>query len=388
MITILCVIIGIVEKIRRSRHCALKVNKQVGAVFFDIRKAFDSVPHDCLLAALAKVGVSGKLYKWFENYLSNRKQRVVLDGSSSAPLPVTSGIPQGSILGPLLFIVFMNSITEVCLSQGSRIVLYADDILLYKPLKTPADLQLLQQDVNSVLNWIYQNGLSPNHSKTKLLNITRSRQATTLNIVVDGHQVHESESVVYLGVTLNSTLTWTTHINKTCRAATRSLGMIHRKLYSAPQHVRHKIYTSVVLPKLDYCCSVWDPHLIKNKQELDKVQKFAGRVITHDWKSDLPTLQNLLKWKDLTTRRKFIKLKVCYKIIMNRSLIPSSSFSPHPHPSPRHPHCHMLFKPLVRSNSHLNSFFIDVITYWNRLPAEVVNAPSTCSFKSRLLAIT
>ena len=86
------------------------------------------------------------------------------------------------------------------------------------------------------------------------------------------------------------------------------------KLYSAPQHVRHKIYTSVILPKLDYCCSVWDPHLNKNKQELDKVQKFAGRVITHDWKSDLPTLQNHLKWKDPTTRRKSIKLSVLQNI--------------------------------------------------------------------------
>ena len=241
------------------------------SVFFDIRKAFDSVPHIRLLSALADVGVRGNLLNWFSDYLSNRKQRVVLDGVASSLTHASSGVPQGSILGPLLFIVFMNSITHLELSHGSNITLYADDILLYKPINSADDLILLQQDVDSVLNWIKSNGLSPNTAKTQLINISRSPKATPLHITVNGHTVHQSDSAVYLGVTLNSSLSWSPHIKNTCRSTIRQLGLIHRKLHSAPQNVRLKLCSSVVLPKLDYCCAVWDPHLVKDKAELDRV---------------------------------------------------------------------------------------------------------------------
>ena len=248
-------------KVTNCWHHDLKHNKQVGVVFFDIRKAFDSVPHTRLLSALADVGVRGNLLNWFSDYLSNMKQRVVLDGVASSLTHAFSGVPQGSILGPLLFIVFMNSITHLELSHGSNITLYADDILLYKPINSADDLILLQQDVDSVLNWIQSNSLSPNTAKTQLINSLRSPKATPLHITVNGHTVHQSDSAVYLGVTLNSSLSWSTHIKNTCRSTIRQLGLIHRKLHSAPQSVRLKICSSVVLPRLDYCCAVWDPHL-------------------------------------------------------------------------------------------------------------------------------
>ena len=258
----------------------------------------------------------------------------------------------------------MNSITHLELSHGSNITLYADDILLYKPINSADDLILLQQDVHSDLNWIKSNGLSLNTAKTQLINISRSPKATPLHITVNGHTVHQSDSVVYLGVTLNSSLSWSPHIKNTCRSTIRQLGLIHRKLHSAPQSVRLKICSSVVLPKLDYCCAVWDPHLAKDKAELDRVQKFATRIITHKWKENLSSLRERLGWRDLTTRRKLIKLKVCFKIMHNLSPIPSSTFTRHPHPSPRHPHNMMIFQPFVSCNSHLHSFFINVIKHW------------------------
>jgi hypothetical protein len=111
-------------------------------------KAFDKVPHLSLLHSLSTVGVTGTLLKWFESYLTDRSQRVVLSGHSSSPAPVKSGVPQGSILGPLLFIVYVNSLVSLKLSPGTSIISYADDIL-YRSLSTTSDNTTLQHDVEA-----------------------------------------------------------------------------------------------------------------------------------------------------------------------------------------------------------------------------------------------
>ena len=121
---------------------------QIAAVFFDVKKAFDSVPHTLILQSLSSVGISGPLLSWFEDYLTGRQQRVVVDGVSSLLSPVLSGVPQGSTLCPLLFIIFMNSISYLPLSPGSKLVLYADDIVLYRPINSPEDMTIIQKDIN------------------------------------------------------------------------------------------------------------------------------------------------------------------------------------------------------------------------------------------------
>ena len=117
-------------------HHHLDAKANVAVVFFDLSKAFDSVPHLGLLRALSRIGVSGYLHRWFSSYLTGRSQRVVLDGCSSASLPIHSGVPQGSILGPLLFSIYINPLASLSLSSSTRLLLYADDILLYKPIRS------------------------------------------------------------------------------------------------------------------------------------------------------------------------------------------------------------------------------------------------------------
>ena len=116
-------------------HLMLSKNCQVASIFFDVEKAFDSVPHDKMILSLSRTGISGLLLQWFLDYLTSR-QWVALDGESFSLVAAPSGVPQGSILGPLLFIIFMNSISDLPLSLGAKVVLYADDILLYKPIKS------------------------------------------------------------------------------------------------------------------------------------------------------------------------------------------------------------------------------------------------------------
>ena len=144
---------------------------------------------------------------------------------------------------------------------------------------------------------------------------------------------------------------------------------------------------STILPKLDYCCAVWDPHHSNETTALDRVQRFAGRVITHQWQSDHSTLLNSLNWQPLQTRRRLIKLKVCYNILNNYSCIPPSVFTPHPYPHLRHSHSKMVLRPNAKTNSHKYSFFIDVIPIWNSLPPDVINSPSPMSFKARISAL-
>ncbi len=124
-----------------------------------------------MISSLSKMGISGPLLTWFKDYLTGRSQRVVLEGYTSDPTRVTSGVPQGSILGPLMFNIFMNSITDVHLSQDTELALYTDDILLFKPIDNQTDVKDLQQDIiDRIMTWISEQGLSPNHSKTQLLN--------------------------------------------------------------------------------------------------------------------------------------------------------------------------------------------------------------------------
>ena len=355
-------------------HQLLSKNHQIAAVFFDVKKAFDSVPHTLILQSLSSVGISGPLLSWFEDYLTGRQQRVVVDGVSSPLSPVTSGVPQGSILGPLLFIIFMNSINYLPLSPGSKLVLYADDIVLYRPINSPEDVSIIQEDINQILNWTKAHSLTLNSAKTNLLPVTRSPRPIPIHLNLGSNPIQTVSSVKYLGVTITHDLSWKRHTLNVIKAAKSQIGLLHRKLYQATPQARHAIYKSAILPRLEYCCSVWDPHSTTLINELEKTQKFAGRVITKNWNSDYATILNDLNWLPLSTRRKMQKLKVCYNILNDFSCIPSTSFTLHPRPSPRHPHNRIIFMPLVKTVAHKSSFFIDVIYLWNILRRLVANA--------------
>ena len=306
---------------------------------------------------------------------------MVLDGKSSALLPVTSGVPQGSILGPLLFIIYMNSISQVPLSPGTKLLLYADDIVMYRPVNSQSDVSSSQNDVNSIHRWTVEHGLTLNTSKSHLMPITRSRNPLQTHLTVDGIPLETVYSTKYLGVNISSDLTWGQHISITCKKAKQHLGLLHRKFHQASPQVRSKLYSSVILPKIEYCSSVWDPHQAKYISMLESVQKFGCRVISKEWNSDYPTLLTHLQLPTLQSRRKQQRLIMCYKILTNNSSIPSSYFTPHPSPSPRLHHNKALFIPLVKTTSFKCSFFVDVIPLWNSLPSNFVSSSSISSFK-------
>ena len=189
---------------------------EAAAVFFDFTKAFDSVPHKPLIEKLQAIGLDVYLVQWITNYLTNRTQFVVVNGVSSKPLSVISCVPQESVLGPLLFLIYINGITELPLSPESKLVMYADDILLYRPIRQASDYQRLQQDVEALGKWANDNYLTFNPSKSKAMVFSRKRhpvQAPSY-LSLNGSTLEIVDSVKYLGITISSDLSWTKHAYK------------------------------------------------------------------------------------------------------------------------------------------------------------------------------
>ena len=180
----------------------MEAGYEVCAVFLDIKKAFDSVPHRELLYVVKDTGLHPVLLKWICSYLTNRSQRVVVDGTASSEVHTVSGVPQGSVLGPLLFLMYINSVTYLQLSQGSKLILYADDILLYKPIKTYSDYQDIQSDLDLLQARSDRNRLVFNLKKCKFMIITRKKTKLLEplnNIMLGTSPIERTYSFKYLG---------------------------------------------------------------------------------------------------------------------------------------------------------------------------------------------
>ena len=220
------------------------------------------------------------LLQWFRSYLIGRSQRVVLSGHSSTQSPVKSGVPQGSILGPLLFIIYINSLADLDLSPGSSIILYTDDILLYR---TISSCVLMQRDVDIVSSWIHSSRLAINPTKSTLLVISRKRAKPHISLQINSTPIPCAESTKYLGVTISSDLKWNLHISNTCKSAKQKLGLLYRSFHQADQKTLTHLYKSLILPKLEYCSCVWDPHTALLIDSLESVQSFAAKLCSKRW---------------------------------------------------------------------------------------------------------
>ena len=370
-------------------HLALEKRQQIGCVFFDLRKAFDSVPHQALLNRLFSLNLPLHLFCWLSNYLNSRLQRVVIGGTESSWLPVKSGVPQGSILGPLLFLVFINDLFSVPLSEGSTIMVYADDILLFKPLSSPSDLSALQLDVDHIGTWISTNYLSINEVKSKCMLISRSRsRQLNFAILLNGRALECVKHFKYLGLWISDDLSWSCHIEAVCSKARRMLGFIYR--YFSPHCNASTIltlYRAHILPTLDYASIVWDPHLKKDQKLLDSVQHFALKIASRSWNSSSETLHRQFEMTPLIKRRQYFKLLVTFKFLKGFLYFPGGFFVLRLTPNLRTSHCLQLIQPFARSSSFYNSFFVQSVSLWNSLPGATVCSNSISTFKTKIRSV-
>ncbi|XP_014679418.1 PREDICTED: RNA-directed DNA polymerase from mobile element jockey-like, partial [Priapulus caudatus] len=206
--------------------------EQVDVAILDFAKAFDTVPHNKLLHKLNYYGTRGKTLIWIRKWLTKRHQTVVLDGQKSRKVPVKSGVPQGTVLGPLLFLVFIN---DICNGIDSTLRLFADDCLIYKPIRSGADTELLQKDIDKLVQWSKNWQMSFNPKKCTTLTISRKQTPIKQTYTIMGTKLKKEEHQLYLGVELTDDLSWSTHISRSKGKANRALNFIRRNLVGCPE---------------------------------------------------------------------------------------------------------------------------------------------------------
>ena len=235
----------------------LDQNIPVDTLFLDFQMALDKIPHKRLFLKLTRLNLNPPVYEWLCDFLSNRQQFVCANQLSSRLSPVVSGVPQGTVLGPLLFLIYINDLPNGC---TSKIRLFADDCVIYRPILNNTDILTLQSDLSLIESWCNKWLMSLNVSKTSLLTFHRRQSFVSTKYIIAGSEICAVTSYKYLGVNLCNNLTWSLHISNISNAANCALGYLRRNLRPVPSPVKLLAYLTLVRPKLEYACSVWDPH--------------------------------------------------------------------------------------------------------------------------------
>ena len=237
---------------------ALDRGAEIDLIYLDITRAFDTVCHFHLLRKLQDLGISGSLFRWLSDYLSSRRQRVVLNGRSSRWECVLSGVPQGSVLGPILFILFINDLAD-CFS-ASKIAMFADDTKCYKVIDTLNDVTCLQQDLHSISTWACDNELSFQPVKCENLRISRKRCSLSRCYDLNSVTLKTVSSIRDLGVQVTKDLLWAEHIQIIISEANKMLGFLRRNCSNNVQNnVQKTLYIALVRSHFTYASQVWSP---------------------------------------------------------------------------------------------------------------------------------
>ena len=277
---------------------ALNSGEQIDALFLDFSKAFDKVPHERLCHKLSHYGINGHLLDWIKSFLTDRTQSVVIDGENSCPSTVLSGVPQGTVLAPLLFLIFINDITQ---DLQCTVRLYADDILIYNIIHFPNDSEHLQQDLCTLQAWARRWQMEFNPAKCVHLTISNKHHIIEHNYYLFDHLIQKVSKAKYLGITFDEHLTWKNHIHNICHKANSALAFMRRNVNHCPISVRSHCYKSLVRPILEYASPIWAPHLQSDICAIEKIQSSATRYTmnNYSWRSSVTNMLTSLNWPSL-----------------------------------------------------------------------------------------
>ena len=210
---------------------------------------------------LSCYGIDGPLLRWFRNFLTNRHQRVVIRGTYSSWSQVTSGVPQGTVLGPILFLIYVNDIPNVVTSS---IKLFADDTKIYRELNNVDDAFALQSDLDSLENWTKSWQVNFNSEKCEVMRITHKQDKSMLHYYLSNTELRFVDSYKDLGVNMSRDLSWSNHVGVIVNRANKVLGLLKRTVGSKNKEIFSMLYKSLVRPILEYACPAWSPHLVKD----------------------------------------------------------------------------------------------------------------------------
>ena len=376
----------------------LKDEQQIDALILDFSKAFDVVGHRRLLGKLDHYGVRGDTHQWIESWLTGRIQRVVVEGESSEDVPVRSGVPQGTVLGPLMFIIYINDIAD---GTDSSIRLFADDALLYRVVSSTRDCSKLQYDLHTMCRWGSDWQMDFNPKKCHVLSITKKRNPICYPYTLNGVQLSHVENHPYLGVELDCKLSWKKHINNTTGKAQRTLNLLRRNLHGCSQKTKDIAYKTMVRPTLEYASASWDPYEQRQINQLEAVQNRAARFVKNEHRRQnvsVTGLKDSLDWRSLQERRFIARQTLFYKA---RHSLAAVDIPPYvgrpapPNPDNREKRTSHDLQYKITGHSRVDtykySYFPRTITAWNILNEYVVNAlnekkqPCAETFKRRLI---
>ncbi len=336
----------------------------VDAVYLDFAKAFDTVPHTRLLRKLHNVGIRGAIHAWISSFLSHRRQRVILRNGTSKWAQVISGVPQGSILGPVLFLLYVNDLPDTVMATAK---MFADDTKVYRRIQTKSDCQELQNDLNNLAAWSKQWLLNFNATKCVALRI---KNAVKYVYTLNGTYLRDVDSQNDLGVTISNDLMPSKHILNIVKKANSRIYMIKRCFTGLTKQKLLTLYKSIVRPIMEYASPVWSPWQVKDKEILQKTQDRCLRLCNEN--IELETLEERRKKTDLVETFKF--KRGFYKT-------PSNTFFKESHTTQLRGHSQKIFKERSRLDVTKNFFSHRVVDPWNSLPESTVSAEKTKSFK-------
>jgi hypothetical protein len=369
----------------RDWSISLNSKKCVDVVYIDYRKAFDSIVHSKLLVKLRCFGFSGKLLDWLTVFISNRSQRVVIENCFSSAISVISGIVQGSVLGPILFILFINDVSSL-VESPVNFQLFADDLKLYSDFTLTSNA--LQLTLNKIYVWSSDWQLTINVSKCSCMRLSSSVAHHLPNYNINGLVLSTSNTTRDLGILVDSPLSYKDHISEITAKANRRVAVLFRGFQCRDLGFLRKAFTTYIRPLVEYGSIVWSPTLKKYIDQIETVQRrFTKRIPSI---AGLPYLERLdrLNLQPLELRRLHFDLHYYYRIMNN--LTPHDQdnfFTFHQPPRSLRNTAPLLEKPINCNKTTLSSFRYRASNCWNHLNDDIKQCDSILKFRNSILQI-
>ena len=374
---------------------SLDQSEDFTVVYLDISRYFEKIWHNGLLAKCKyEFGIRGQVLRWLRSYIDGRSQFVHIDNKESLPSTLQAGVPQGSVLGPLLAIMYLNGLSKI---TSNHMLHFADDSSLHcshTPVNIRAKELALQVDLDAIHNYGRRWAITFNANKTTQQTFSNRRNTRAPSLSFGGQQIFPTDEHKHLGLTFSSDLRFKRHVNETLLKFNRALSPLYQIAQYIPRIVLLQIYTVYVQPHLDYCSAVYDGNLTTfDSKRLEKAQNRAARLITGTIRrTQVDSLRKELGWSSVSDRRRRHRVLLLHKILYDptipefiKDIVPKTRATVVRRPL-RNTNSNFITQPISRTTTYSHSFIPSTTQTWNKLPPEYRLPDSHKNFKNNIMS--